>query len=100
MRILYTPVGDTDPIRGCYDGGMLHIVRHYNPDMAILILSKDMEQKEESNRRFSKALKHVKADLDIKLICTGLEDVHKRQLYNRLLTISMRCFQNILMQRY
>ncbi|ACZ25475.1 hypothetical protein Vpar_1800 [Veillonella parvula DSM 2008] len=25
MRILYTPVGDTDPIRGCYDGGMLHI---------------------------------------------------------------------------
>ena len=56
---------------------MLHIVRHYNPDMAILILSKDMEQKEESNRRFSKALKHVKADLDIKLICTGLEDVHR-----------------------
>lgn len=77
MRILYTPVGDTDPIRGCYDGGMLHIVRHYNPDMAILILSKDMEQKEESNRRFSKALKHVKADLDIKLIYTGLEDVHR-----------------------
>lgn len=56
MRILYTPVGDTDPIRGCYDGGMLHIVRHYNPDMVILVLSKDMEQKEESNRRFSKAL--------------------------------------------
>ena len=77
MRILYTPVGDTDPIRGCYDGGMLHIVRHYNPDMVILVLSKDMEQKEESNRRFSKALKYVKADLDIKLIYTGLEDVHR-----------------------
>lgn len=76
MRILYTPVGDTDPIRGCYDGGMLHIVRHYNPDMAILVLSKDMEQKEASDSRFSKALKHVKADLDIKLIYTGLEDVH------------------------
>ena len=77
MRILYTPVGDTDPIRGCYDGGMLHIVRHYNPDMVILVLSKDMEQKEASDNRFSKALKHVKADLDIKLICTGLEDVHR-----------------------
>lgn len=77
MRILYTPVGDTDPIRGCYDGGMLHIVRHYNPDMAILVLSKDMEQKEASDSRFSKALKHVKADLDIKLIYTGLEDVHR-----------------------
>ena len=77
MRILYTPVGDTDPIRGCYDGGMLHIVRHYNPDMAILVLSKEMEQKEASDSRFSKALKHVKADLDIKLICTGLEDVHR-----------------------
>lgn len=77
MRILYTPVGDTDPIRGCYDGGMLHILRHYNPDMAILVLSKDMEQKEASDSRFSKALKHVKADLDIKLIYTGLEDVHR-----------------------
>lgn len=77
MRILYTPVGDTDPIRGCYDGGMLHIVRHYNPDMAILVLSKDMEQKEAANHRFTKALKHVKADLDIKLIHTGLEDVHR-----------------------
>lgn len=77
MRILYTPVGDTDPIRGCYDGGMLHIVRHYNPDMAILVLSKDMEQKEAANHRFTKALKHVKADLDIKVIHTGLEDVHR-----------------------
>ena len=77
MRILYTPVGDTDPIRGCYDGGMLHIVRHYNPDMAVLVLSKDMEQKEASDSRFSKALKHVKADLDITLIHTGLEDVHR-----------------------
>lgn len=77
MRILYTPVGDTDPIRGCYDGGMLHIVRHFNPDMAILVLSKEMEQKEASDSRFSKALKHVKADLDIKLIYTGLEDVHR-----------------------
>lgn len=77
MRILYTPVGDTDPIRGCYDGGMLHIVRHYNPDLAILVLSKDMEQKEAANHRFTKALKHVKADLDIKLIHTGLEDVHR-----------------------
>lgn len=77
MRILYTPVGDTDPIRGCYDGGMLHIVRHYNPDIAILVLSKDMEQKEAANHRFTKTLKHVKADLDIKLIHTGLEAVHR-----------------------
>lgn len=76
MRILYTPVGDTDPIRGCYDGGMLHIVRHYNPDMAILILSKEMEQKEASDSRFSKALKHVKSDLHIKLVRTGLKEVH------------------------
>jgi hypothetical protein len=77
MRILYTPVGDTDPIRGCYDGAMLHIVRHYNPDMAILVLSKDMEIKEKSNNRFSKALKHVKADLDIRFVYTGLEAVHR-----------------------
>ena len=31
MKILFTPAGDTDPVRGYHDGGMLHILRHYAP---------------------------------------------------------------------
>ena len=35
MSILYTPAGDTDPIRDCYDGAMLHIIRTYRPEYAV-----------------------------------------------------------------
>ncbi|WP_196611202.1 hypothetical protein [Pectinatus brassicae] len=29
--VLFSPVGSTDPIRGDFDGPMLHIVRYYKP---------------------------------------------------------------------
>lgn len=32
MKILYSAVGDTDPIRDLRDGAILHIVRWYQPD--------------------------------------------------------------------
>ena len=34
MSILYTPAGDTDPIRDCYDGAMLHMLDH--PDESVV----------------------------------------------------------------
>ena len=47
MRVLFTPVGDTDPVRGYHDGGMLHILRHYAPvDRVFVFLTKEMEDKE------------------------------------------------------
>lgn len=77
MRILYSPVGDTDPIRGCYDGAMLHIVRYYNPDMVVMVLSADMEHKEATTGLYSRALRHVKPNIDVRIIPTGLTDVHR-----------------------
>ena len=41
-RILFSPVGGTDPIKYCSDGSMLHICRHYQPDEVVLYLSKEM----------------------------------------------------------
>ena len=40
MRVLFTPVGDTDPVRGYHDGGMLHILRHYAPVDRVLYFSR------------------------------------------------------------
>ena len=37
-RVLFSPIGTTDPIRDCYDGGCLHIVRHYRPQKVVLYL--------------------------------------------------------------
>lgn len=77
MRILYSAVGDTDPIRGYHDGAMLHILRHYHPDKLVLFLSKEMVEKEEDRDVYTKAIKSVDETIAIDLIKTDLVDVHK-----------------------
>lgn len=41
-RILFSPVGGTDPIKYLHDGSMLHICRHYRPDEVVLYMSKEI----------------------------------------------------------
>ena len=65
MRILFSPVGDSDPIRDCYDGSCLHIIRHYKPDAVKLFFTKDMANKEEKDHRYTKAIKHVAPNIEI-----------------------------------
>ena len=77
MKILYSAIGTTDPIRGCYDGAMLHIIRHYKPDMAVLFLSKEMVDEEERNQQYTKAILYVNPQCEVRLIKTELQEVHK-----------------------
>lgn len=77
MKILYSAIGTTDPIRGCYDGAMLHIIRHYKPDMAVLFLSKEMVDEEERNQQYTKAISYVNPQCEVRLIKTELQEVHK-----------------------
>ena len=50
MKILFTPAGDTDPVRGYHDGGMLHILRLYAPVGRVYVFhTKEMEDKEEES---------------------------------------------------
>ena len=77
MKILYSAIGTTDPIRGYYDGGMLHIVRHYKPDMVVLFLSKEMVDEEERNQQYTKAISYVNPQCVVRLIKTELQEVHK-----------------------
>jgi CRISPR type III-A/MTUBE-associated protein Csm6 len=76
MKILYTCAGDTDPIRNFHDGGILHIARYYKPDKAVIFLSADMEQKEETQQRYSLPLKHVLPDCEVVFIKSGITDPH------------------------
>lgn len=41
-KYLFSPVGNTDPIKYFHDGSLLHICRHYQPDVVYLYLSKEM----------------------------------------------------------
>lgn len=41
-KVLFSPVGGTDPISNFRDGPLLHILRVYKPDVVYLYLSKEM----------------------------------------------------------
>ena len=81
MSILYTPAGDTDPIRECYDGAMLHIIRTYKPTMVRIFLSAEMTKKEESRHIYSKAIKYNAPECKIEFIKT---DIVEAQLMEKL----------------
>lgn len=56
MKVLFSPVGSTDPISNCRDGGMLHICRVYQPDKVYLYLSKEMCEYHDRDDRYAKAV--------------------------------------------
>ena len=74
MRILFTPAGDTDPVRGFRDGAMLHILRHYHTDKAIVFLTKDMEEKENAMHCYTEGIRSVSPDCDIVFIHSGITE--------------------------
>lgn len=51
-RILFSPIGGTDPIKYLRDGSMLHICRHYKPDAVYLYLSYEMLQNHKKDNRY------------------------------------------------
>lgn len=55
MKILMSAVGATDPVRGGYDGAMLHIARHCRPDMVCLFISKEMLDLDAVDHRYQRA---------------------------------------------
>lgn len=41
-KVLFSPIGGTDPISNFHDGSMLHICRVYKPEVVVLYISKEM----------------------------------------------------------
>ena len=59
MRVLFSAIGNTDPIKGYHDGAMLHISRVYKPDYVYLFFSKDMCGIERKDYRFTKCIEFL-----------------------------------------
>ena len=74
--VLFSPIGDTDPIRGNYDGAMLHIVRHYKPHTVYLFLSKEMVIKNQQDNRYELSIKKIIPECNVEKINTDIEDAH------------------------
>lgn len=51
-KILFSPVGGTDPISNFRDASMLHISRVYRPDVIYMFLSKEMYERHEKDNRY------------------------------------------------
>lgn len=90
MKILFTPAGDTDPVRGYHDGGMLHILRHYAPVGRVFVfLTKEMEDKETESGCYTKGIQKVASQCKIEFIRSGITEPH---IYERL-TVLQDVFQ-------
>ena len=55
-KILFTPVGGTDPISetNFHDGPIIHIARHYKPDIICMYMSKEILDNEEADKKDDK----------------------------------------------
>jgi CRISPR type III-A/MTUBE-associated protein Csm6 len=72
--VLFSPVGSTDPIRGSYDGAMIHIVRHYTPQKVYLFFTAEMCKIERETNCFSKSIKHIAPECEVIPTPTDIED--------------------------
>ena len=61
MRILFSPVGTTDPIsnNNYKDGSMLHIARVYKPDKIVMYMSKEMLDNQEKDDRYRYCIRQL-----------------------------------------
>ena len=60
-KILFSPVGGTDPISAvnAYDGSMLHICRYYKPDVVVLYMSAEVLEAQEKDNRYNYCLQQL-----------------------------------------
>lgn len=83
-RVLLTFAGNTDPTRGQHDGPILHICRYYRPQKIYLILTKEMQERDEKPHDFyRRALDRNLPGYEYELIRfrTDIVDAHKFESY-------------------
>lgn len=80
--ILVTAAGHTDPIRGEYDGPILHICRNYRPHTVYLILTAEVSEIDKADNRYEQTL-HQSISSDIKVIKhhTTITEAHDYDIY-------------------
>lgn len=90
-RILFSAVGNTDPVRNDYEGPILHIVRMYKPSKVYLYISKELKENEDK-KIYSNSIKQL--DDSIEVVCYPKKedeyviDVHKFDMfYDKFLNI-------------
>lgn len=86
MRILFSPVGGSNPIKRMLDGPMLHCCRVYKPDIVYLYFTQNMLEYENKDQRYTWVLEKLGEKLNhkfeiIKIEREDLVDVHKFYIF-------------------
>ena len=81
-RVLLSPVGDTDPVRNQYDGPLLHIVRHYQPEKVYIFFTAEMERRSAEDNRYERCVHAVNPACDVEKIYSKIEAAHEFDQFN------------------
>jgi CRISPR type III-A/MTUBE-associated protein Csm6 len=80
-RLLFSPVGTTDPYRDDYEGPMLHIIRYFDPQVVYIFLTREMSDRSRQDDRYRRAIRKQAevlgrdpAGMQIHIIESGIED--------------------------
>lgn len=84
MKVLFTPVGGSDPIKRMLDGPMLHCCRMYKPDVVYIYFTKKMLEYERRDERYTWALEQLGKKLghSFKIVRIEREELVEVQLYD------------------
>ncbi len=97
MKVLFSPIGSTDPISNCRDGGMLHICRLYRPDKVYFYLSSEMCIYHDMDDRYRGAVRLLEAETgwqcEIEVIRD--EEMENVQLFDAFINSFERILDNI-----
>lgn len=89
--VLFSPIGSSDPIRGNYDGPMLHIIRHYKPSKVYLFLTKTMFERDEKDNRYEVTAKKLCPNIEFKkLIYKEIKKVNDFLLFDEPYALELK----------
>ena len=70
MKILFSPIGTSDPIRDNYDGPWLHCCRNEQPDLTVIYMTATIANYHEKDDRYKKTLQllaeHLHKEIEIR----------------------------------
>lgn len=88
-RVLFAPIGDTDPVRNDFDGPVLHIVRHYRPKTVYQFINKRFEKRDREKDIYAKLIKLVNPECHVEKIYSGIEDASDFDAFNEVMKRSL-----------
>lgn len=97
-KVLFSPIGGTDPISNCRDGAMLHICRVYKPDIVYLYMSKEMLEFHKQNDRYRYCIKKLGESLEhsFQVEIIEREDLEQVQIFDSFIDEYKEILQDIL----